>query len=108
MKSSSDAHALLQILISRAVLQGTVGEASINIPFIEIADPYEGIKLTEDALDLVLKVRITTEWEDAADVESKVETNFEEYDENKENDDANDAGEEERPRGKSNSNKKSQ
>ena len=101
MKSSADAHSLLQYLISRAILEGKVGEASINIPFVEIAHPYEGIKITEDALDLVVKVRISTEWTEIEDVKEIVETNF-----NEEYEDALDAGEEERPRTKSNKNKK--
>lgn len=104
MKSSSDAHALLQILISRAILEGRIGEATINIPFIEVADPYEGIKVTEDALDIVLKVTISTEWGDIEDSPTKIETSFEE----EENDYADDAGEEERPGRKPNPNKKSQ
>lgn len=105
MKSSSDAHALLQIMISRAILEGRIGDASINIPFIEIADPYEGVKVTEDAMDLVLKVTIITEWEDIEDTDSKIETNFADTDE--EIDYADVTGEEERPGSKPDKNKKS-
>jgi hypothetical protein len=101
-QKNSDAHSLLQLLVSRAVLEGVVGEACINIPLSDMMDPYEGLKFTEDAADVVLKVRIITEWEDADDVEEIIEMNLDEGE-----DDYEDSGEEKRPGSKPSKNKKS-
>lgn len=76
-KAQHDAHALLQVLIARALLEGRTGEASICIPLTDLLDPYDGLKLSLDAGDATLKVHISTSWEATDDVETIIESTFE-------------------------------
>lgn len=75
MKACADAHALLNYLISRASLEGNVGTVSIHIPLMEITDS-EGPAFTDDAINTVLKITVTTAWEAADDVEELLESDF--------------------------------
>lgn len=67
---------MLEYAISRAALEGSVGNTSIHIPLTDITDA-EGPTYTDDAVDTMLKVTITTTWVDANDVKEIFESKYE-------------------------------
>lgn len=75
-KANNDAHMLLQYLISKAVFEGRTGSATINIPLLDFVDPYDGVEFTNDALDLVLKVKITTSYDSVDAVQELIESDM--------------------------------
>lgn len=72
-QDASAAHSVLQYMISRALLQGKIGKTVVEIPMIDMTNKYEGPQVEMEALDLVLKVTINTEWSDG-DPEGGLET----------------------------------
>lgn len=76
---TNTAHGVLSYLISRAVLEGKIGESVLKIPLTDFMNEFEGVKFTDDAVDIVLEVRIQTSWDSGSEVE--LETNLEEGDE---------------------------
>lgn len=76
---TNTAHGVLGYLISRAVLEGKIGDSTLSIPMTDFITEFEGIKFTEDITDLVLKIKIITSW-DSADGEA-LEINVEDDDE---------------------------
>lgn len=77
---TSNAHAILDYLISQAVLSGKTGETKLSIPMTDFMSEHEGVKFTDDASDVVLTVTITTNWDANDDVEELI-TNMVEEDE---------------------------
>lgn len=80
-KFASDAHTVLQYLISKAMLEGRLGQSVAIIPMTDMVSPYEGPIVPPDILDLVLKINISTEWissEDALEIYADKENLIEE------------------------------
>ena len=61
-QDTSAIHSALQYMISRALLQGKIGKTVLELPIIDMINRYEGPQLETDALDLVLRITINTEW----------------------------------------------
>lgn len=80
-KSNSDIHSLLHYIVSRAALEGKTGWTELSVPLVDLLDPKEGIQSTDEANELVLKVRIETSWTDLTDIEHEFEAQFIEDDE---------------------------
>lgn len=76
LKSSHDAHSALEYVLSVASLEGKIGHTTLHIPLIELLDGAEGLGATDEAQDLVLKIRIETSWEEAPLEEHEFEANF--------------------------------
>jgi len=73
-KASMDAHAALDLAISRAILEGKTGMIKLRIPLTDYAEPYEGIEFAGDAEGLAVEVEIRTGWaEPVYDVEVEEE-----------------------------------
>lgn len=72
---TNTAHGVLSYLISRAVLEGKTGESILKIPLTDFMNEFEGVQFTDDAVDIVLEVKITTSWNDGheADLETKLD-----------------------------------
>jgi membrane carboxypeptidase/penicillin-binding protein PbpC len=64
-KAESDAHVVLNFIISKAVLEGKIGHSTLTIPLAELVDPDEGFDLDEKIQDYALKIRIETSWDSA-------------------------------------------
>lgn len=60
---SSAAHSVLEYAISRAMLEGTTGSLSINLPLSDLVEEYGGKSELEGQESMVLKVNITVKLE---------------------------------------------
>jgi hypothetical protein len=65
-KHTSDAHTVLEYLITRALLQGKLGTSSVQIPMTDMFNKYEGLDFSEESAALVLNVSITTTWDESS------------------------------------------
>jgi hypothetical protein len=87
-------HAAIEYIITKAVLEGKTGDTIIHVPLTDFAQSEEGPKFTEDAAELVLRIDLTTSWENTDDVEDLIVTNLdEEEDEEGEEEDGEDTEE---------------
>lgn len=73
--SGHNIHSLLDYTVSQALLSGKVGKVSISVPLSDLMNAGEGLKVSEEADDIVLKVEIKTSF-DTGNIE--IETEFEE------------------------------
>lgn len=104
-------HSALEYIISRAILEGKIGESVISIPLTNFETPHESFKFTDDAQDLALKLTIQTDWISAEEAEELIETNLDEEEQEDGEEELFDAEDAEDTRGESsrssNKNKKS-
>ncbi len=75
---SSTAHSVLDYLISRAVLEGKVGESTLQVPLSDFVTEFEGPKFSDDVDGLVLRVKIITSWDTSELAEPVIEDFIEE------------------------------
>jgi hypothetical protein len=62
-QSASNAHGVLDYLISMALLRGETMKSRLQIPLVDLQDEYEGIELTDELLETVLEITITTKFD---------------------------------------------
>ena len=60
---TSSAHSALQYIISKAMLEGKIGTTTIEIPMTDLYTAHEGPAFNPEASGLVLRLKITTTWE---------------------------------------------
>ncbi len=75
--SASNIHGLLDYAVSQALLSGKVGKVSISVPISDLMNAGEGLRVSEEANDIVLKVDIKTSFDTG---NTEIETEFEEDD----------------------------
>lgn len=68
-RASLNAHSALDLLISRAILEGRVGTLKIRVPLDDYAEPHEGPKFTDDASGIAIEIEINTRWAETSDEE---------------------------------------
>jgi hypothetical protein len=61
-QATSTAHAVFDLAVTKAILEGKVGDMIVRIPLMDLYDPYDGVQFDEDAMNLVLEVKISTSW----------------------------------------------
>jgi len=73
---SSSVHSALEYIISKAMLEGKVGETTLEIPMTDMISAYEGPRFKAESASLVLKLQIKTSWSEGSpdgDLEVDVE-----------------------------------
>jgi hypothetical protein len=85
-KTSASIHAVLNYIITRAVMNGKVGITEVKLPLIELSDSEANFKFDKSVADLALKVTIKTEWVEGNETLITIE---DEDDENGEDEDSN-------------------
>jgi hypothetical protein len=91
-QDTSAAHSALQYIISKALLEGKIGQTILEIPMIDLFTEFEGPKFVPESAALVLRLEINTSWtsgspdgEFAVDLEGEI--GFDDIVENGEDDD---------------------
>lgn len=74
-RSASNVHAVLDYVVSKALLEGRIGRSTVSVPLVDLVNEGEGHRLSADGDDLVLKVEIKTSWDIGTE---ELETEFEE------------------------------
>lgn len=62
-QAASNAHAVLDYLMSKALLQGETMRTRLQIPLVDLQDEFEGIELSDELLETVLEISITTKFD---------------------------------------------
>lgn len=62
-QSASNVYAVLDYIISKALLEGHVGSTWVSIPLEDLVNIGENVKFAEAGEGLVLKVEIKTSWD---------------------------------------------
>ena len=76
--AGNNIHGVLDYAVSQALLSGKVGKSSISVPLTDLMNAGEGLKISESADDIVLKVEIITSFDIGTE---EIETQFEEDEE---------------------------
>lgn len=69
----ADLHAMLDLALDKALVEGECGELSRVLSYIDVVDEMDkfGGRFEEDATELSLKVRIITEYEAESEVDPR-------------------------------------
>lgn len=71
--SASDIFAVLDYLISKALLEGRIGKTAVSVPLVDLINEGEGVKFAEAGDGLILKVEMKTSWDTGTE---KLESDF--------------------------------
>lgn len=85
-RHTHNAHSVLELLISRAILEGRLGRSVLTIPMRDFDDHFEGVTSVEEAQNTILRIKIDLEWDVEDEPEENLETEFEEGDESEDDD----------------------
>jgi hypothetical protein len=72
-KASLNAHAALDLLISRAILEGKTGTLIMRVPMNDYAEHFEGPKFMDEAEGLAVEIEINTRWTEVSDDEMEAD-----------------------------------
>ena len=75
-KASLNAHAALDLLISRAILEGKTGTLRMSVPLTDYEDHYEGPKFDDDASNIAIEVELTTRWTEPSEFEYEADADL--------------------------------
>lgn len=75
-KASLNAHAALDLLISRAILEGKTGTLRMSVPLTDYAEHYEGPKFDEDAKNIAVEIELTTRWTEPSEFEYEADADL--------------------------------
>lgn len=74
-QSSSNIFAMVDIAVSKALLEGAVGKSKITVPLADLVNDGENVRFRDMGEDLALTVQIETFWDTARE---ETELEFEE------------------------------
>ena len=72
-QTASKIHSVLHYIVTKAAMTGDVGNTVLSLPLLDLMDPFEGPKFTQDATGTVLKIEIKTSWDEGEDEDLSVE-----------------------------------
>lgn len=61
--SANNIHGVLDYAVSQALLSGKVGKVSISVPMGDLMNAGEGMRVSEEGENIVLKVEIKTSFD---------------------------------------------